>query len=50
MTKKKSKLPTNLTTVTRISKTLALILFFMLPIIGMYIGYEYGKLQCLFIY
>lgn len=50
MTKKKSKIPKNLTTITKASKTLALILFFMLPIIGLYIGYQYGTFQCLAIY
>ncbi|MBP9816051.1 hypothetical protein KBD09_02330 [Candidatus Woesebacteria bacterium] len=39
------KLPTSLTTVTPLSKLIALILFVSLPFLGFYLGVQYGKLQ-----
>jgi len=42
-TKHKKRLSTSLTTVTAFSKTVALILFILLPFIGFYIGMRYQK-------
>ncbi len=38
------KLPQSFTTVTPLSKVLALILFISLPFIGFYLGYQYGSI------
>ncbi len=37
------KLPKSLTTVTRVSKTIALIMFIALPFIGFYVGMRYQQ-------
>ena len=42
MTKKK-RLPKSLTTVTPLSKTIAFILFILMPFIGFYLGMHYQK-------
>ncbi|NCT56061.1 hypothetical protein GW755_04450 [bacterium] len=43
--KTKLKLPKELTKVTFVSKTLAAILFIVLPFVFLYIGYQYGKVE-----
>lgn len=40
---KKRNLPQELTTVTRLSKTLAVILFLALPFVGFFIGMQYQQ-------
>lgn len=40
---KKKRLPKSLTTVTPLSKTIAFLLFILLPFIGFYLGMHYQK-------
>lgn len=40
---RKKKLPKSLTTITPLSKTIAFILFIVLPFVGFYLGMQYQK-------
>ena len=39
-----SKLPKSLTTVTTFSKTIAMLLFIILPFLGFYLGFQYSNI------